>query len=309
MRRILERFLDRSKKGNMLIAFTLTLMFVLAPSLGSAAEEKADTQGLTGTISGQAPLTLAPAAKSAESLGIVAFFNTANGPPPSPGRDHRVPDHIALIGNDARFQAEGTAGRYYIGIIDRRNTRIPGPPRPDEKTLVAFDKEGAPQIFEVKAGEKTDTGLLAGKVPNGPFPDDSHAYFTVTGVVKNEDGSPVTEAVIVAFKIGGDQKRRPDFTLQNSDQNGRYSMRLAAGSAYSILIRNSFGGGQPAPGEFVGRYGGETATPVSGQAGQVVQNIDITTFKIPEPGIDKNSFRNKPAGALPTIAPRGRNLP
>lgn len=280
----------------------LSVFFLWNPPVH--AEEKEPGADSFASVSGKATL---PTAKD-KTLGMAAFFNINNGPPPYPGRDHRVPDHIAMIEGDATFKTRILAGRYYIGIIDRPDSRIPGPPRQGENTYVAHDDSGAPRIFTFEAGKDLDVGLLTGKVPNTPFPD-STPYFTITGMIKDETGKPITESVIIAFKVGGDKRRRPDYTLENSDTNGRYSMKLAAGDSYSILVRTTYGGGQPTPGEYVGRYGGDNPIPVTGKEGAVVPNIDITVFILPEPGIKTDDFPDKPAGSFPSRAPRGKYMP
>ncbi len=260
--------------------------------------KKPQTIGI-GSLSGR----IIPNDQNRESIQsgatIIAFFNKASGPPPSPGRRHRVPDQITRLGSDLLFKTSLLEGEYYIGVISRKSPRAIGPPQEGDFSFVAFDNENKPKVFLVKAGENTDTGPLEGKVLREIKEVKSDVeYFTIEGFIKDGLGAPLKEAVIIAFKVG-ESRRRPEYVLRNSSEEGHYSIKLATRNSYFITVRTGIGGGQPSPGEYIGRYGGNNPITVSGNKDEILKDININVFKIPEPGASKDKFNNRPG-----VAPR-----
>lgn len=240
-----------------------------------------------GTISGQVAVKDGPAAAS----GLVAFFNVDNGPLPRPGLVKRVPDHIASLSPEAMFVAEVRPGTYYIGVIFGRSSRQVGPPAAGEQTMVAHGADGRPKIFTVRAGETIDAGIISGRVPDAV--ESKGGSFTVKGKVRDRKGAPMSGAIVLAFRVN-DKSGRPAYTLNGTGPDGSYELLLSTDSEYHIAVRTRYGGGQPAPGEFVGRYGEKEAIAVKGGDGDLVADVDIEVFLVPEPGESKSKFEKKP---------------
>jgi len=283
-----------------LFQFCLLLVFLLPAAL-MAAEESDEGQGsLSGSI--KVPADSA----AAETIGKAAFFMVENGPPPIPGRRHRVPDNLVRISADGRFQKKLVPGKYYIGIILGRTSQMPGPPQPGESSFVVHGSDNTPQVFTVRPGELTEAGLLKGKILDKEL-NSAKEFFTVTGRITDMNDKPVVESIIVAFREG-EKRLRPEVTLRNADPDGRYSLQLPV-DVYTIVVRAAYGGGVPEEGEFVGRYGNEIALTVSGKAGAVLTGIDVAVFEVPEPGVSKEKFLKKTVMPFPEKAPRGAAAP
>ncbi len=280
------------------LVFALFLLALGTPLMAEEAAAPA-APAATATISGK----VAPQ-PGGTNQGMVAFFRRDGGPPPTPGAFRRVPDQVALLNENGEFSAELEPACYYIGFIMGRTEAMVGPPREGEYTFVAHDAEGNPQRFTVEAGDKLEAGTLSGKVPT---PVEVSDFFTVKGTISDENGTPLQNAIVLAFKVE-DQLKRPSYMLQASNPDGSYELKLAAGSAYHVTVRTRYGGGQPQPGEFVGRYGEQELKPVSAQAGETVAGADIKVFQVPQPGPSKSKgerqlqnppLANKPEGVGP----------
>ncbi len=111
---------------------------------------------------------------------------------------------------------------------------------------------------------------------------------------------------------------RPLFISAPSDAEGRYHIKLPPDTTYYILARQSIQGGRPLPGAYVGTFGktapsqgtgqesigapagvvgrgGEgQALPVRGKKGQVIDNVNIIMFKVPDPEANRKKFQKKP---------------
>lgn len=299
----LRRIIHRCNSMGCFLLFCLLLSVLFSRAAVSAAEEGKDVE-TKGSIGGRIETT---GIAASDTIGKASFFNVKNGPPPSPGQRHRVPDELVRVSGDGSFFKKLPAGQYYIGIILGRTSDMPGPPQAGEKSFVVHGPDNTPQVFEVRAGDHTEAGLVQGRVLAGE-PESSLSFFTVEGRIMDRDGNPVTETVIVAFREG-EKRLRPEVSLRNSDASGRYSMKLAVGSQYTIVVRAAYGGGVPTQGEFVGRYGNEIPKTVSGSKDEVVSGIDITVFEVPEPGESKEKKLKKPTALYPDRAPGSTGTP
>ncbi|MBU0730546.1 MAG: carboxypeptidase-like regulatory domain-containing protein [Proteobacteria bacterium] len=231
-----------------------------------------------GTISGSVKVK---PDKSNEITGIVAFFNVELGPPSGQDNNRRVPDHLTQLEKDSRFTAKLIPGKYYVGVILGRSLKSIGPPKKGEHSFTAFNEQGDPQIFIIEAETNTDTGELSGKMPLGLRRNFEMKYFTVKGVIRDENGKPVEGAKIIAFREG-DKIRKPITTFQGTDKDGKYALTLSPGSKYNLSVRAGYGGGQPVSGEYIGRLGDANIAAITGKEGQVIYGINITVYTIPE---------------------------
>lgn len=236
-------------------------------------------QIVKGILSGSVEVDSVPVTRP----GIVAFFRVSDGAAPRAKGPIRVPEGVALIEEGGRFSVSLHPGAYYSGVIIGRTTTIPGPPRQGEQSLVANDEQGNPRIFVVMPGQKTDVGKVSGKSPD--FSSELEAsLFTVQGVVTDEAGRPIAQARVIAFEEDQQGRRLPAFIQPQTENDGRYEMKLAPGKAYIIVARTGQGWGPPSPGDRMGQYGPEIPIPVSGKAGEVLKNLDIQVLEIAKPG-------------------------
>ncbi|OGR03428.1 MAG: hypothetical protein A2511_02670 [Deltaproteobacteria bacterium RIFOXYD12_FULL_50_9] len=223
--------------------------------------------------------------------GVVAFFNVLTAPPPNYGHLRRIPDMVSIIEKDGNFSARLPAGNYYLGALNRKPDLGPGPPRPGESLYLAMNESGAIKVVDVLAGQNKDFGNIAIYISSSfkEFEDS----FTVEGVVRSEDGKPVSDAMIMV-KIDLNSPR-PDLISANIGNDGHYRIKLPVGKTYHFIARKSIGPGRPNAGSYVGTYngpvpnGGDDAgkgalpAPVSGKPGEIISGIDITVFEVPDP--------------------------
>lgn len=282
--RIIFYKLGRSSSGGTLLV-GLFIFSLLLPARGWSQK---DGEPAFGTISAR----VAKEELGKTGAGVAAFFSVDGGPPPRPGQLRRVPDKSTDITANGSLEVLIPPGQYYIGIILDRSMNTIGPPSPGEKTFVAHDSTGQPKVFTVVSGLTTDAGLLSGKVPdekNSPLPE----YFTIEGSLLDQKGNPVPTAVILVFKAN-DASIRPVYLHQVTSKDGHYSLRLATGSSYNLMVRSTLGGGQPTPGEQIGRYDEESMKEVTAKKGEVLKDINIKLLKVPEPGESGQKYLKKP---------------
>ena len=74
--------------------------------------------------------------------GVVSFFRKDSGPPPDLGSSRRVPERVARLHPEKGFKAQLAAGTYYIGAMQWKKGRRPGPPKADEKFIFIRDDQG-----------------------------------------------------------------------------------------------------------------------------------------------------------------------
>ena len=261
--------------------FLLCCLFVFFLPCSLEAIEPSNGPPSKGIILGKGP-------KANNKGGLVGFFNITTGPP-SGNSDHwRVPDHLTFFNQNDSFEIRINPGKYYIGVILGRKLKDVGAPRSGEQHFTAFGPDDQIKVFEVIAGQKTDTGILSGKkMPQGVRQNLERHYLTVKGVVEDEHGVPVAQAKVIAFR-DGDIIRKPITICKGTDKDGNYYLKLPPNDSYNISVRVGFGGGQPLSGEYVGRYGGEQMQSVSGKKGQTIENINITVFTVPERNPENN---------------------
>jgi hypothetical protein len=222
--------------------------------------------------------------KSGQPLdkGMVFFFDSKTGPPPSDTQYWRVPDEATEIGQDGNFRTALPAGRYYIAAIKKLSGERIGPPVEGDLFFISEDKQGTPRLHVLKSGEPTDLGVLstAASFVRKPVKEGVTA---MEGVVVGEENKPAAGILIFAFTtstfIG-----RPLYVSDKTDRDGRFSLKVAAGGEYYLKARDSYGGGPPPKGGLMGDYGGATPKAVKVKTGAVTKGVEITVTPFPGRG-------------------------
>jgi hypothetical protein len=267
---------------------SLLLALVLVGTAGGTQPELPPESGL---LAGQ--VGFETQVDSPRRSAIVSIFNVAGGPPPDDITIRRVPDGLVRVGASGLFRINLPPGRYYLGVLFRRDLEMKGPPTPDEKYFFPRDERGALRQFEVVAGKTSEIGSLSGTEPEST-PEIADAL-VIEGTIADERGKPVAGALIM---VRNDLVNpRPLFISKRTKADGRYQLKLPAGGPYYLVVRERLVDvGRPRPGDFVGTYGGSPpraagqapsifsgGKPVGGTANQVLKDIDITMYKIPDP--------------------------
>lgn len=95
----------------------------------------------------------------------------------------------------------------------------------------------------------------------------------VRGILVDSTGKPVPGSFAVAYS-NDDMRRLPDFASTLSDGDGHFVLYLPQGGTYYLGAR-VHAWDMPRPGELYGKYGGDTASPVTVATDSFIENIRI----------------------------------
>lgn len=273
-----------------------------------------------GVLSGR---VVNDAGEPLEGGGIVSFFDTAKGIAPLYANMHRIPDMVGRMGADGTFAIKLIPGTYYMGaLIITDPKRGPGPPREGEKFYFARDEKGDLREFTLGLKEEKDAGKVIGALPE-TFPQVKNSI-TIEGRLLYEDGKPFVGGIVLVKTDMG--KARPDFVSERTADDGSFKLQLPPDTEYYLLGRER-SVGRPVPGSYVGTYGSSSpiaqggalpignlapAQPaggmpqvegveigpgddlpkkVTGKAGETLKGIDITMFRMPVPGEQREKLQ------------------
>jgi hypothetical protein len=268
-------FLTRLKFQICLFAFSI----LIASPVFAATESSPAVAAKKGTVTGKVmkkdggPL----------SGGQIIFFNDAAGPPPEPGKYERTPEYVREIAQDGSFSVEVPAGKYYLGAVRRKSGETIGPPEDGDYVWRSTDKEGMPKAYSVTTGKPTDIGTVEAIFYRAENIAAGTAGTTVIeGLVLDSEGKPVPDAVVVAFTTPS-VKSKPVFISNKTDKEGKYLLRVTAGTYY-LRARNQFSSGPPEPGQIVGYYGEAGQEAIKVKDGQTMKNVDFKVILFPGRG-------------------------
>lgn len=291
-----------------IITFTLGLLLTLLGT--SMADVPGFMKEQMGTLKGIAYVKDKPF-----NDAIVAFFDKNGGPPPITGSARRVPDSISRSNDKGEFSAKLLPGTYFIGTMQRDAKKGFGPPREGEDFFFMRDDTGKLREFTIETKKTTDAGRTDG-MPPGDFKE-FKSFITIKGKVTSDEGKPLA-GVLVILKDNVDAPR-PKFISHATGKDGSFSVKVPPGKYY-VMARESIGGGKPGIGTFIGSYGktdplGEAVTPnmgsqpgasaaakemqsagsgqalaIEGKDGEVIDNINIQMFQIPDPVATREKY-------------------
>lgn len=265
---------------------------------------------------------------------IVAFFDKTNGPPPIVGSARRVPEAVDRSNAKGEFSLKLLPGSYYMGVMFREPSKGMGPPREGEEYFFIEAEPGSLRAFTVETKKTTDVGRVNGSSP-AAFRE-LKSFITIKGKITGEDGKPLVGA-LVTLKTSMDSPR-PRYISSGSAADGTFSIKVPPGKYYAVG-RESVQGGKPGIGSSIGSYGktaplGDSGTPpnvgsqsgaspaarglqgagegqaiaIEGKDGDVIENVNIQMFKIPNPVETRAKFEAEaqsgaPGQPLPTEQP------
>jgi hypothetical protein len=253
---------------------------------------------------------------------IVSFFDKTNGPPPVVGSARRVPDAVDRSNAQGEFSLKLLPGTYYMGVMFREPSKGMGPPRSGEEYFFIESEPGSLREFTVETKKSTEAGRVNGSPP-GAFHEFKN-FITISGKITGEDGKPLAGA-LVTLKTSMDAPR-PRYISGGSAADGTFSIKVPPGK-YFAVGRESVEGGKPGIGASIGSYGktaplGDSGTPpnvgsqsgaspaarglqgagegqaiaIEGKDGDVIENINIQMFKIPNPVETRAKFEAEAQG-------------
>ena len=253
---------------------------------------------------------------------IVAFFDKANGPPPIVGSARRVPDAVDRSNAQGDFSIKLLPGTYYMGVMFREVSKGMGPPRAGEEYFFIESEPGTLREFLVESKKIAEVGRVNGGQP-GAF-HEFKSFITIKGKITGEDGKPLAGA-LVTLKDNMDAPR-PRYISEGSAADGTFSIKVPPGK-YFAVGRESVEGGKPGIGSSIGSYGktaplGDSGSPpnvgsqtgaspaarglqgagegqaiaIEGKDGDVIENVNIQMFKIPNPVETREKFEAEAKG-------------
>lgn len=255
-----------------------------------------------GTIEGQITLDGTPIESP-----VVAFFDKKKGPPPTVHGARRIPESLSRADEQGVFKVKLLPATYFVGILLRPKSGGPGPPRPGEKFYYAVDENYNLKTFTVPKKGYVNVGVVQAGIPEDV---ELKNVFRISGRLVDDKGKPVQEAVVMARmrpRFG-----KPNYVSEPSDENGRFSLLTPPNQKYYLVARETMRGARPAPGSLLGIYGTKSqagatspqdsmtgASPppgvmgsdddpgapiaVSGMPGELLEDIEIILFKVPDP--------------------------
>ena len=238
-----------------------------------------------GTTTGQITGSWITPKNGAMAGGLVLLFNEASGPPPAHERYWRVSDIKADIDKEGGFSAEVEAGNYYLAAIKRTKENEPGPPLDGDFYYLSRDANGAPRLYTVKNGEKTDVGTIT---EASPFKRASlktaDGITALEGTITGPEGKPVAGALVLAY-LSPEMEGRPLFISDKTGADGKYLLRVSEGGDYYLKIRNVYGGGTPETGAIMGHYGTGAPAAASVTTGAIRKGMDIKGTRFAGQGV------------------------
>lgn len=255
------------------LAVSLLLSFAVAAIAAPPMPPQGTLPG-TGSLAGQ----VMTSAGEPLAGGMVQFFSSASGPPPSATSYWRVPDFMRRLDQDGRFTMQLPSGTYYLGALKRSSGRAVGPPQEGDLFLVSADEQGAAKAYTVLAGISLDVGRLGDAIP---FESSTVNYgkgiTAVEGVVLDQEGKPVEKAHVLAFTSanGG----RPLYAASPTGKDGKFILRVADGGSYFLKVRSSYGGAPSAAGQMAASFAEKAPAVVTLKKGERQGGITIQVVK------------------------------
>lgn len=216
--------------------------------------------------------------------GLIYLFNKASGPPPIMERYWRIPDLIAELDENGRFDLELSAGTYYLASVKHFDPKDVGPPKKGEIIMLSRDAKGEPAAYSLASGETRDIGTLAEAVPFDPamLQAGSKGITAIEGRIVGEDGKPIAGVPVFAFTTPA-TVGRPLFASERSDSDGKFLLRVHGGGTYYLKVRGKYGGGQPGQDSVLDGEKDEQLASVTVATGEISKGVLHKAFTVRGP--------------------------
>lgn len=307
-----SNFLNKKfSRGSMMAKrfFLMIIVVLLAIPVSSQAAIPGFKKYRMGTMEGQVFYNNEPVANA-----LVSFFDESEGLPPIDRLGGRIPEFLGRTDESGKFKVKLLAGQYYMGILVREDKSILGPPKEGEVYYFADDGEGRLRKLGIEDFKEIDVGRIDSSLPE-VFPE-KEDFFTVEGIVYQEEGGEPFEGAIVLGKTTPTM-RRPQYFSEQTGKDGKFLIKLPPDMTFYLVTRTGITGTKPDAGENIGKYGADSYTessaitaqgigspppgvakketpriiadsiPVTGSKGEVISGLKIVMYKMP----DQNELR------------------
>lgn len=229
--------------------------------------------------------------------GIAVLWN-ADGAVPDPRKYTRIPIAVMPFQDDGHFKLTAAAGDYYLGAFLRRSGGpLMGPPRGGDLIFLTPNPAGEAQRVTLQSGELVDTGSHEKSWVYAGLTDPSST--AVSGRVVDVDGQPLSGLLVFAF-ADREVSAVPLTVSERTDANGEFFLPLSKPGTVYLRTRQSYRGGRPEPGDYVGVFGGSVPAPLRLAEGVTISGMKIVAIKVP----DLMKMRNSPNTTRPQIESR-----
>jgi hypothetical protein len=262
-----------------LIVSILTV-FMLCGLVVAADSPEGQRNAPTGVLTGQ----FMKYGKTPLANGRLYIYDKAMGPP-SADRYVRVPDQIIDLDKDGKFLLQLPAGIYFLSAVKEPAGVVMGPPPEGEPIYFKMDAKKEIQPFTVRAGKKTNTGVVTTSLPykRSISGNDGSGVTMIEGSVIDENDAPVEGAVILAHLRPGIQDKA-SYVSERTAKDGKFILRVTDGGTYYLRVRSEYRGGAPSAGDFVNYNDPKEQVAVSLKKGEKLAGVSIKARRQPEKG-------------------------
>jgi len=257
--------------------FLAALAITLLSSVVSATG--AQDKPATGRLSGQFILV----DKKPMANGRLFLYNKTMGPPSSDSYS-RVPDNIAHLDNQGKFQFELEPGTYYLSAINVTEDAPMGPPPEGEPVYFRMDATGVIEPFVVIAGQEINVGVISTSSPyRRTMARQDKKVTHIEGLIVDADGKPVEGAVVLADNMPGIQ-RKALFVSEKTGKDGKFILQVNEGGEYFLRARGAYHGGMPEEGDIINYNDPKEQISVALKTGERLSGIKIMVKRQPQKG-------------------------
>ena len=253
------------KKAYILVLFAI--LFSLCIPVISEAFPRAgysDSGTVTGevTIKGVGPIL----------GGTVFFIDEAAGVPPSPARYWVVPTYIFPLDDASRFSVRLPEGTYYMGVLERKASKILGPPEEGDYFFIAQDSKGNPKKLTVWSNSSINLGTIQGAAPFRNSSLESKKITAIEGVLRDIHGNAIGGLSVAAY-ADREMSGRPLFISQKTGIDGKFTLRVNKGGTYYLMARAEHEDVIPGPEELIGFT--KKGKPAKVRSGALLKGLEI----------------------------------
>jgi len=180
-----------------------------------------------------------------------------------------VPEWSAEVDSECRFEIKAAPGSYYLQVVIRQT---PGPAMgPLQVGDLLFSSAEDPQVSG-NAGDQLNLGTLTTRSVFNGYTEQVETG--IIGRLVDEKDLPIAGLRVLAYR---DASMVADLYAisPESDEDGRFALRLAGKSELYLQARQGVSIGLPPLGFPFGIYGGKEARRINVEPGKTIEGVEI----------------------------------